>query len=104
MVIRIAGVVTPAARNRANQIAEDSNLRDTPEFRAIQATWADQLLTKASQAEDPVEKRKLLEEVARATAVDSSFHSLLQYVAIHQRSCQRRHLPCARLFGRRLAG
>jgi ABC transport system ATP-binding/permease protein len=60
-----------AARAHVNQIPEDSNLRDTPEFRAIQATWADQLLTKASQAEDPTEKRKLLEEVARATAVDS---------------------------------
>lgn len=60
-----------AARARANQIPEDSNLRDSPEFRAIQATWADQLLTRAGQAEDPAEKRKLLEEVARATAVDS---------------------------------
>jgi ABC transport system ATP-binding/permease protein len=60
-----------AARSRADQIPTDSNLRDTPEFRAIQATWADQQLTKASQAEDPAEKRKLLEEVARATAVDS---------------------------------
>lgn len=60
-----------AARMRANQIPEESNLRDTPEFRAIQATWADQLLSRASSAEDPAEKRKLLEEVARATAVDS---------------------------------
>jgi pSer/pThr/pTyr-binding forkhead associated (FHA) protein len=60
-----------AARSRANQLPEDSNLRDTPEFRAIQATWADQLLDRASHTEDPAEKRKLLEEVARATAVDS---------------------------------
>jgi len=60
-----------AARARADQIPEASNLRDTPEFRAIQATWADQLLSRASRAEDPTEKRKLLEEVARATAVDS---------------------------------
>lgn len=60
-----------AARARANQIPEDSNLRDTPEFRAIQSTWADELLARASAAEDPAEKRKLLEEVARATAVDS---------------------------------
>ncbi len=60
-----------AARMRANQIPEESNLRDTPEFRAIQATWADLLLSRASNAEDPAEKRKLLEEVARATAVDS---------------------------------
>jgi len=59
------------ARARANQIPEDSNLRDTPEFRNIQATWADQLLARASQAEDAVEKRKLLDEVARASAVDS---------------------------------
>jgi ABC transport system ATP-binding/permease protein len=60
-----------AARARANLIPEDSNLRDSPEFRAIQATWADQLLRRASQADDPGEKRRLLEEVARATAVDS---------------------------------
>ncbi|RYZ02209.1 MAG: FHA domain-containing protein [Myxococcales bacterium] len=60
-----------AARARAGQLAEDSNLRDTPEFRAIQSTWADALLARASQAEDPTEKRQLLEEVARATEVDS---------------------------------
>jgi pSer/pThr/pTyr-binding forkhead associated (FHA) protein len=60
-----------AARARANQIPEDSNLRDTPEFRSIQATWADQLLTRAGEASDPAERRRLLEEVARATAVDS---------------------------------
>jgi hypothetical protein len=59
------------ARARANQIPEDSNLRDTPEFRAVQATWADQLLARAGEASDPAEKRRLLEEVARATAVDS---------------------------------
>ncbi|HKY39725.1 MAG TPA: FHA domain-containing protein [Polyangiaceae bacterium] len=62
---------TVAARSRANQIPEDSNLRESPEFRAIQSTWADMLLDKASQVEDPAEKRKLLEEVARATAVDT---------------------------------
>ena len=60
-----------AAHGRAAQIPEDSNLRDTPEFRAIQASWADQLLDRAAQTEDPAEKRKLLEEVARATEVDS---------------------------------
>jgi pSer/pThr/pTyr-binding forkhead associated (FHA) protein len=62
---------TVGARDRANQIPENSNLRESPEFRAIQSTWADMLLNKASQAEDPAEKRKLLEEVARATAVDA---------------------------------
>ncbi len=60
-----------AARQRANQIPEDSNLRDSPEFRAIQSTWADLLLSQAAQAEDPADKRRLLEEVARATSVDS---------------------------------
>lgn len=60
-----------AARAKANQIPEDSNLRDTAEFRAIQASWADQLLARAGESNDPAEKRKLLEEVARATAVDS---------------------------------
>ncbi|HEY6078557.1 MAG TPA: FHA domain-containing protein [Polyangiaceae bacterium] len=60
-----------AARDRANQIPEDSNLRDTPEFRAIQASWADELLAQAARAEDPAEKRRLLQQVARATTVDS---------------------------------
>lgn len=60
------------ARARANLIPTDSNLRDTSDFRAIQASWADLLLTRASQAEDPAEKRKWLEEVARATEVDST--------------------------------
>jgi hypothetical protein len=60
-----------AARAKANLIPEDSNLRDTPEFRAIQATWADQLLARAAKTTDPAEKRKFLEDVARATAVDS---------------------------------
>jgi pSer/pThr/pTyr-binding forkhead associated (FHA) protein len=60
-----------AARERASQIPEDSNLRDTPEFRAIQAAWADLLLGQATQATEPAEKRKLLQEVARSTAVDS---------------------------------
>lgn len=62
---------TQAARERANRIPPDSNLRDTPEFRAIQATWADSLLSRATQTEDAAEKRRLLEEVARATEVDS---------------------------------
>jgi ABC transport system ATP-binding/permease protein len=60
-----------AARARANRIAEASNLRDTPEFRAIQATWADRTLERAHASGDTAEKRKLLDEVARATAVDS---------------------------------
>jgi pSer/pThr/pTyr-binding forkhead associated (FHA) protein len=60
-----------AAHDRALQIPEDSNLRETPEFRAIMATWADRLLNQASQATDSAEKRQLLQEVARTTAVDS---------------------------------
>jgi ABC transport system ATP-binding/permease protein len=59
-----------AARARASQIPEASNLRDTPEFRAIQSSWADALLDQASQLEDVNEKRKLLEQVARATDVE----------------------------------
>jgi pSer/pThr/pTyr-binding forkhead associated (FHA) protein len=62
---------TEGARSRADQIPENSNLRESPVFRAIQSTWADLLLGKATAAEDPAEKRKLLEEVARATAVDA---------------------------------
>jgi hypothetical protein len=61
----------PGARARVAQLSEDSNLRDTPEFRAIQSTWADALLTEASTTEDPTHKRQLLEQVARASEVDS---------------------------------
>lgn len=60
-----------AARARALAIPEDSNLRETPEFRAIMASWADLLLTQASETTDTAEKQRLLQEVARATAVDS---------------------------------
>lgn len=59
------------ARTLVNQIPEASNLRESAEFRAIQSSWADLLLDKAGRSEDPTEKRKLLEEVARATAVDA---------------------------------
>jgi ABC transport system ATP-binding/permease protein len=59
------------ARARAVQLPESSNLRDTAEFRAIQSTWADQLLARASKSDDPAQKRELLEEVARAAEVDS---------------------------------
>ena len=62
---------TLAARDRALQIPEDSNLRETAEFRAVMAGWADLLLTQASETTDSAEKRELLQEVARATAVDS---------------------------------
>jgi pSer/pThr/pTyr-binding forkhead associated (FHA) protein len=59
------------ARARAAQLPQDSNLRDTPEFRVIQSTWADALLARASKSENPSEKRELLEDVARASEVDS---------------------------------
>jgi hypothetical protein len=41
------------ARERVNQLPEDSNLRESPEFRAIQSTWADLLLDKASRPSEP---------------------------------------------------
>jgi pSer/pThr/pTyr-binding forkhead associated (FHA) protein len=59
-----------AARAKASQIPEHSNLRDSPEFRAIQLSWADHLLDRASKVEDVAEKRSLLEQVARATEVE----------------------------------
>jgi ABC transport system ATP-binding/permease protein len=58
------------ARAKANQIPEESNLRETPEFRAIQSSWADAMLDRASQTGDVAEKRDLLDQVARATEVE----------------------------------
>jgi pSer/pThr/pTyr-binding forkhead associated (FHA) protein len=60
-----------AARDKVNQLPESSNLRHSAEFKAIQSTWADELLTKAGQTEEVAEKTRLLELVARATEVDS---------------------------------
>jgi pSer/pThr/pTyr-binding forkhead associated (FHA) protein len=60
------------AESKAAEIPEASNARKTAEYRQIQGAWADALLAKAAATGDPTQKRALLDQVARATTVDSS--------------------------------
>jgi pSer/pThr/pTyr-binding forkhead associated (FHA) protein len=64
------GDVDGAVR-KAAEIPEASNARKTIEYRQIQGAWADSLFAKANAASDPAQKRALLDQIARATSVDS---------------------------------
>jgi pSer/pThr/pTyr-binding forkhead associated (FHA) protein len=60
-----------AAERKAAEIPESSNARKTVEYRQIQGAWADSLFAKANATTDATEKRALLDQIARATTVDS---------------------------------
>jgi hypothetical protein len=59
------------ALKKAAEIPESSNARQTADYRQIQAAWADALFAKAEATNDPAEKRAYLDQVSRATNVDS---------------------------------
>jgi pSer/pThr/pTyr-binding forkhead associated (FHA) protein len=64
---------TEAAHDQAlSGVPEQSNLRESEDFLAIEARWADLLLQRAGQETDPERQRALLEQVVRATTVDSA--------------------------------
>jgi len=60
-----------AAVRKAAEIPEASNARKTADFRQIQGTWADSLFAKAAATSDPAQKRAFLDQISRATTVDS---------------------------------
>lgn len=61
-----------AAHNKViAEIPENSNARQSTEFKDIEARWADMLLDLAQRETDPQKKRALLDRVAKATTVDS---------------------------------
>jgi pSer/pThr/pTyr-binding forkhead associated (FHA) protein len=60
-----------AAVRKASEVPEDSNVRQSAEFRKIYADWADAMFEKVSGTSDVGQKRELLGQVARATSVDS---------------------------------
>jgi ABC transport system ATP-binding/permease protein len=68
-VLLVKGEVE-AAMQRATGIPESSNLRASADFRAIQDAWADALFDKAAKAQDPSEKRALLDRIATTPSVD----------------------------------
>src|SRR4051812_21239747 len=62
---------TDAAVRKAAEIPANSNARKTADYRQIQGAWADALFEKAAASKDPAQKRALLDQIARATTVDS---------------------------------
>jgi pSer/pThr/pTyr-binding forkhead associated (FHA) protein len=59
------------ALKKANEIPAASNARKTADYRQIQGAWADALFAKAAGSTDPAQRRALLDQIARATNVDS---------------------------------
>ncbi|MCB9588711.1 MAG: FHA domain-containing protein [Polyangiaceae bacterium] len=61
------------AHKRATEgIPESSNARQSPDFREIEAKWADSLFDKAAAETDPTKRREILDRIAKATSVDST--------------------------------
>jgi len=60
-----------AAMRKSAEIPPTSNARKTADFRQIQSAWADALFAEAAASQDPTQKRALLDQIARATSVDS---------------------------------
>lgn len=60
-----------AAVRKAAEIPATSNARKTADYRQIQGAWADALFAQAAASQDPTQKRALLDQIARATTVDS---------------------------------
>jgi ABC transport system ATP-binding/permease protein len=64
------GEIDAAARKTA-EIPATSNARKTADYRQIQGAWADALFAKAAASPDLAQKRALLDQISRATNVDS---------------------------------
>lgn len=65
------GDVEGAHNKVVGEIPENSNARQSVEFREIESRWADMLLDLAGRETDAQKKRALLDRVAKATSVDS---------------------------------
>lgn len=65
------GDIEGAHQKAVNEIPETSNARQSPEFRDIEARWADALFQQVHDETDQQVKRALLDQIARAKSVDS---------------------------------
>jgi pSer/pThr/pTyr-binding forkhead associated (FHA) protein len=65
------GEVEQAHQKVVSEIPEDSNARQSAEFRQIEERWADMLFDMASREPDTQKKRAILDRIAKATSVDS---------------------------------
>jgi ABC transport system ATP-binding/permease protein len=59
-----------AAYDKAAEIAQGSAARETSDFRAIQAAYAEFLFAQAEKATDPADKRAFYDQIARSTTID----------------------------------
>jgi pSer/pThr/pTyr-binding forkhead associated (FHA) protein len=66
------GDIEGAHQKVTRELAENSNARQSPEFRNIEAHWADALFQQAHDESDQQVKRALLDQIARSTSVDSA--------------------------------
>ncbi len=64
-----------AAHDHLKQISETSAVRQSPELRSLESSWADTMLQAAVGETDPAKKREILDEVARDTDLDAERRS-----------------------------
>jgi len=60
------------AQQKAGEIPLGSSARSSPDFRAIQAAYADHLFGLADKATHPADKRAFYDEIARTPSIDSA--------------------------------
>jgi hypothetical protein len=60
------------AQQKAGEIPLGSAARSSPDFRAIQAAYADHLFDLADKATHPADKRAFYDEIARTPSIDSA--------------------------------
>jgi pSer/pThr/pTyr-binding forkhead associated (FHA) protein len=58
------------AHRKLNEVPADSALRQSEEFKEIERRWADEIFRAAEVSPDPAERRRMLERIARTTALD----------------------------------
>ena len=64
------------AHERLREIPEESKLADSPEYRRIEAEWADAMLQAALGETDTSKKRAILDEIAQTSSVDANRRGL----------------------------
>jgi hypothetical protein len=60
------------AQQKANELPPGAPGRGTPEYKAIQAAYADHLFDLAEKASHPADKRAFYDEIARTTSIDTA--------------------------------
>ncbi len=65
------GDVEGAHDKVTRELPPESNARQSPEFREIEARWADSLFTQAADEMDSIRKRALYDRIAKSASVDS---------------------------------